>query len=102
MDGWKELFEGVKYKPTNGESCFLWHDVWAEDFPFRSQFPSMFGLAINREAKIYDHLDRGGGGVVLDVPLNGVYLELETYENFLEILYLVREGFREEDGRGWK
>jgi len=47
-----------------GSSISFWHDRWCEEGPLRDLFPSLYVLAVNRDASMADYYQNGPDGVV--------------------------------------
>lgn len=48
----------------DGSSIFFWHSRWCDGVHLRDCFPSLFALAAEKDALVYDYLERNSTWVV--------------------------------------
>jgi len=63
-EGWGRFYQVFSFRVGVGSSISFWHDRWCEESPLRDLFPSLYVLAVNRDASIADYYQRGPGCVV--------------------------------------
>ncbi|RVW74715.1 hypothetical protein CK203_047889 [Vitis vinifera] len=67
--------EGMVFLGSNGQRVRFWRDRWCGDSPLCVSFPSLFALAVDKEAWVSNICDllaegvRGGGALVSQDPL---------------------------------
>nr|GEY12149.1 RNA-directed DNA polymerase, eukaryota [Tanacetum cinerariifolium] len=49
----------IKRQVNNGASTKFWYDSWAGTSPFKSLFPRLFQLAVNKDCLVRDNRDNG-------------------------------------------
>uniref|UniRef100_A0A2N9GTW6 Reverse transcriptase domain-containing protein n=1 Tax=Fagus sylvatica TaxID=28930 RepID=A0A2N9GTW6_FAGSY len=52
--GWKDFSHHISYKVGDGSQISFWHDTWCGALPLRQQFPTLFLLSRDPEAKVVD------------------------------------------------
>ena len=59
---WPSFFQNAVLSVGDGRRINFWKDVWCGEEALCSKYPSLFNLALNKEAKIADIWDRDSGG----------------------------------------
>ena len=59
---WSSFFQNAVLSLGDGRRINFWKDVWCGEEALCSKYPSLFNLALNKEAKIADIWDRDSGG----------------------------------------
>lgn len=54
--GWDRLFSRIIFEVGDG-STFFWHSRWCDGVGLTNRYPSLFVLAGDRDARVYDSLD---------------------------------------------
>jgi len=62
--GWGRFYQLFSFRVGDGSCISFWHGWWCEEGPLRGLFPSLYVLAVNRDASIADYYHNGPGGVV--------------------------------------
>ena len=58
--GWEEFSKNIRFEVGVGDRVKLWTDQWCEDSPLQLTFPSVYGIASNKEASVASTLERLG------------------------------------------
>ena len=85
------FFQNAVFSLVDGWRINFWKDVWCGEEALCSRYPSLFNLALNKEAKITDIWDRdrgaGSWSPTFLRPLND--WEIEEVARFLHTLHEV-------------
>ena len=88
---WPSFFQNAVVSLGDGRRINFWKHVWCDEEALCSRYPSLFNLALNKEAKIADIWDRDWGGgswaPTFLRPLND--WEIEEAARFLHTLHEV-------------
>ena len=86
---WLGFFQNAVFALGNERTINFWNDVWCGEEALSNSFPSLFNLALNKEAKVADIWDRSEGARCWSPtflrPLNN--WELEEMTRFLHTLH---------------
>ena len=58
--GWEDFSKNICFEVGVEDRVKLWTDQWCEDSPLKSTFPSVYGIASNKEASVASSLKRLG------------------------------------------
>ena len=58
--GWEEFSKNIRFEVGVGDRVKLWTDQWCGDSPLQLTFPSVYGIASNKEASVAFSLKRLG------------------------------------------
>ena len=58
--GWEDFSKNIHFEVGVGDRVKLWIDQWCGDSPLKSTFPSVYGIASNKEASVASSLDQLG------------------------------------------
>ena len=87
--GWPSFFSERGFSLGDGRRINFWKNVWRGEEALCSIYPSLFNLALNKEATVANMWDRGRGegcwSPTLLRSLND--WEIEEVERFLQTLY---------------
>ena len=50
--GWEDFSKNNRFEVGVGDRVKLWTDHWCGDFPLQLTFPSVYGIASNKEASV--------------------------------------------------
>jgi len=59
-----KIFHHFSFKASVGSSILFWHDRWCTEGHLRDTFPSLYVLAVNRDATIADYCQRWPSNIV--------------------------------------
>ena len=59
---WPSFFQNAVFALGDGRRINFWKDVWCGEEALSARYPVLFNLALNKEAKVADLWDSGGGG----------------------------------------
>ena len=58
--GWEDFSKNIRFEVGVGDRVKFWTDQWCGDSPLKLTFPSMYGIASNKEASVVSFLERLG------------------------------------------
>ena len=58
--GWEDFSKNIRFEVGLGDRVKFWTDQWCEDSPLQLTFPSVYGIASNKEASVASSLERLG------------------------------------------
>ena len=58
--GWEEFRKNIHFVVGVGDRVKLWTDQWCGNFPLQLTFPSVYGIASNKEASVASSLEQLG------------------------------------------
>ena len=58
--GWEVFRKNIRFEIGVGDRVKLWIDQWCGDSPLQLTFPSVYGIASNKEASVASSLERLG------------------------------------------
>ena len=58
--GWEDFSKNIRFEVGVGDRVKFWTDQWCGDPPLKSTFPSVYGIASNKEASVASSLERLG------------------------------------------
>ena len=58
--GWEDFSKNIRFEVGVGDRVKLWTDQWYGDSTLQLTFPSMYGIASNKEASVVSFLERLG------------------------------------------
>ena len=58
--GWEDFSKNICFEVGLGDRVKFWTDQWCEDSPLQLTFPSVYGIASNKEASVASSLERLG------------------------------------------
>ena len=59
---WGTLLDNAKFRIGDGSRVGFWKDLWCGEEALCRSFPTLFSLAVNREALVSDVWDNSGEG----------------------------------------
>jgi hypothetical protein len=100
---WKDFSQHIRYKVGDGSRIRFWHDIWCGALPLRQQFPTLFLLSRDPEAKVADVSLFQGSHQVWDIEFIRSFQDwkMALVKSFMALLYsqVIRPGVR--DTRCW-
>lgn len=84
--------KGISFKVGEGNTIKVWTDVWCGERPLCEEFPTLFGIAVNKRAWIVDYLRWSNDSPSWEVTFvrNLHYWELEELMSFLGNIYAAK------------
>ncbi|KAG2684632.1 hypothetical protein I3760_10G084800 [Carya illinoinensis] len=61
MKGWEDFIRDFKFVEGRGTRVRIWVDVWCGDVALKETFPSLFRIALHKEASVADYMDSSNG-----------------------------------------
>jgi len=79
--GWGRFFPHCSFEVGDGSSNLFWHDHWCGEIPLKDLFPSLYVLAVDKNAFIVDYREQVSG--------NNIWAPILVRDGFVDDVSLV-------------